>query len=154
MQLYLDMDGVLADFDAGHERAFGFRPDKLADNVDWKAVRQIEKFYEDLPPMGDLGTLWAFVAPLKPIVLTGVPHSVKEAPDHKRAWVQKHLGPDVPVICCLSREKCRHAKPGDILVDDWEKYRKLWEDAGGRWVTHASAEDTILALKSLIDAGL
>ena len=39
MQIFVDMDGVLADFDTGHEIVFGIRSDKLADNVDWPAVQ-------------------------------------------------------------------------------------------------------------------
>lgn len=45
MQLYVDLDGVLADFDTGYERAFGVRPDKAANNVDWTMVRRTPDFY-------------------------------------------------------------------------------------------------------------
>ena len=62
-------------------------------------------------------------------MLTGVPKDVEEAPDNKRAWVVRHLGDHVEVRCCRSKEKCLHAAPGDVLIDDWEKYKK---PLGGR----------------------
>jgi len=146
-QIFCDMDGVLADFDAHHEAVFGVRPDKVADNVDWRAVRAVSGFYAEIQPMRDMRELWDFIAPYNPIVLTGVPSSVEEAPDNKRAWVRKHLGDHVEVRCCLSKEKCLHAQAGDILIDDWVKYRNLWVRAGGRWITHISAAITIETLK-------
>jgi hypothetical protein len=99
--------------------------------------------------MPDMAELWAHVAPYQPIVLTGVPASVKEAPDNKRAWVRRHLGSRVEVRCCPSKEKCLHAKAGDILIDDWEKYRHLWIAQGGVWVTHTSATNSIRELRAL-----
>jgi len=59
------------------------------------------------------------------------------------------LGELVEVRCCLSREKSLHARSGDVLIDDWEKYRSLWEAKGGRWITHVSAESSIEALRRL-----
>lgn len=148
-QLFVDMDGVLADFDAHHEATFGYRSDKLADNVDWDAVRGVKDFYLNIPPMADLQQLWERIGPLNPIVLTGVPWSVVEAPENKRAWVRKNLGSHVEVRCCKSAEKCLHARPGDILIDDWEKYKHKWIEVGGVWITHTSAAETIRQLDQL-----
>lgn len=149
MQIFVDMDGVLADFDSGYEAAFGYRPSKTADTADWSKVRAFPGFYQGLPMMSDAHDLWSFVQQYRPIVLTGVPRSVEEAPENKRAWVRKHLGAHVEVRCCRSSEKCRHAAAGDILVDDWEKYRHLWIAKGGQWVTHTSAAESILGLRAL-----
>lgn len=149
--VYCDMDGVLADFDSHHETVFGTRACKVADNVDWKAVRGSPGFYSDIPPMRDMRQLWDYLWALtpKPIILTGVPRSVPEAPDNKRGWVVKHLGPDVEVRCCLSREKSLHAQPGAVMVDDWAKYKDLWLAKGGRWITHTSAAETIRQLGAM-----
>jgi hypothetical protein len=149
MQLFVDLDGVLADFDAHYETQFGIRSSKLTDDVDWLKVRAIAGFYLSMPPMSDAMDLWAHVAPHRPTVLTGTPPKVEEAAENKRAWVRQHLGPGVPVICCRSSEKSLHMRPGDILVDDWEKYRHLWIARGGRWVTHVTAKQTISQLRSL-----
>lgn len=146
MQLFVDMDGVLADFDSHHEAVFGVRADKLADNVDWQRVRDHKDFYLNIPPMADMPKLWDYIGRHKPIVLTGIPSSVEEAADNKKAWARKHLGPEIEVRCCLSKEKCLHAAPGDILIDDWEKYQSLWLAKGGRWITHTSAEKTVWEL--------
>lgn len=148
-QIFVDMDGVLADFDRHHETVFGMRPDKAIDNVDWLKVRAVPNFYLNIPPMADLIDLWDHIGSFKPIVLTGIPISVEEAAANKKAWVRKYLGSDIEVRCCLSREKCQHAAPGDILIDDWDKYRDLWLARGGRWITHTSAEDTIRELSEM-----
>ena len=153
-QVFIDLDGVLADFDRHYEDVFGERPDKAADNVDWQKVREIPTFYADLPLMPDAMVLWDFVSQLKapPIILTGVPRLIsEEAAANKRAWVDLNLGENVRMIGCRSRDKSLYAKPGDILIDDWEKYRHIWLAAGGRWITHTSADRSI---DQLLDLGI
>jgi hypothetical protein len=149
MQLFVDMDGVLADFDRHHAALFGTRPCRNSTRVDWKAVHRAKDFFLGIPPMADLEDLWARIERHRPIVLTGIPVSVPEAEDNKRTWVRAHLGENVEVRTCLAREKYLHASPGDVLIDDWEKFRQLWIDAGGRWITHVSAADTDRALAEL-----
>jgi hypothetical protein len=73
VQVFVDMDGVLADFDRHHEAGFGTRPCRIADNVDWQAVRGIKDFNLNIPPMTDLEALWARIRHHNPIVLTGIP---------------------------------------------------------------------------------
>ncbi len=148
MQLYVDMDGVLADFDKHHENVFGFRANKEKDDVDWAAIRHVPHFFLHIPPMKDLDELWTAISPYNPIILTGVPH-ITEAPSNKIGWVRKNLGDDVKVITCRSKEKCTYAKPGDILIDDWEKYKHLWIAKGGIWITHTSAKNSIDELTNL-----
>ncbi|ABS14242.1 hypothetical protein I6H96_02585 [Brucella anthropi] len=152
--LFVDMDGVLADFDQGYADRFGIRPSKTDDNVDWGLVRGTEGFYAGLPPMPDFDQLWRGVAPYNPIILTGVPRSVREAADNKRAWVDRWIGKDQPMIACQSKDKSLHIrKPGDILIDDWEKYRSVWIGRGGRWITHTSAEASLAGLAALLAGG-
>jgi len=147
MQIFVDMDGVLADFDTGYANLFGPHGGKEADDVDWEKVRKTPGFYASLPPMPDFEMLWRALEPYGPIILTGVPSSVPEALENKRAWAVKHIGPKVRMIGCKSRDKCLHGKPGDVLIDDWEKYKQCWLDMGGRWITHISAAESIWQLK-------
>ena len=149
MRLWLDMDGVLADLRAGYRRATGLDASTELDSVDWELVRGVPGFFRRLPPMPDALDLWSAVAHLDPVILSGVPRSVPEAPRNKREWVDRVLGPRVPAVFCPSSEKWVHCLPGDVLVDDWEKYRRRWERAGGTWITHRNAAQTIAALKSL-----
>jgi hypothetical protein len=144
------MDGVLADFDVGYGLCFGVRPSKADDNVDWELVRRRAGFYCDLPPMPDFDELWSGIAHLSPIILTGVPSAIAEAAENKREWVSKHIGPDQPMIACKSKNKRLHMRnQGDILIDDWEKYRSLWEAHGGRWITHVAASQSLEALSKM-----
>lgn len=153
MKLFVDLDGVLADFDRHHEDMFGHASDKGVDSVDWSRVRSVDRFFANIPPMGDMDALWSFILPYRPIILSGVPPEVPRAADDKRLWVSRYLGSDVEVRCCRSREKCLHAEPGDILIDDWGKYRHLWISRGGVWVDHISASDSIRQLERLLDEG-
>lgn len=150
MTLFVDLDGVLADFDTGHELVFGYRPrrDHPDLDVDWDKLFAYPEFFRWLPVMKDAGDLWTYVRQYNPTILTGIPKSYPQAADDKRAWVRQHFG-DVPIICCQSKDKVRHGRPGDILVDDWDKYRQLWTDAGGIWIQHYSAAQSIRALQEL-----
>jgi hypothetical protein len=149
MQLFCDMDGVLADFDTGYEQQLGRRPSKAKDNVDWAKVKMTPNFYLNLPPMIDMPVLWKHIRDHKPVILTGIPSDVPEAFENKRAWVSRWLGTEVSMIGCRSAEKSQYARPGDILVDDWEKYRDKWIEAGGIWITHYSAFETISQLRAV-----
>lgn len=148
--LFCDMDGVLADFDRGYHDVFGIVANKTIDNVDWKKVRNHKDFFKNLPPMPDFDELWGFISQFNPVILTGVPSSVKEAPDEKKAWIIKNIGEHVEVRCCKSAEKYLHAQPGDILIDDWTKYQHKWLSVDGIWVTHTAAATTIEELKRIL----
>jgi hypothetical protein len=67
------------------------------------------------------------------------------------SWVglRRYAFSHVEVRCYRSREKCLHAEPAGILIDDWKKYRHLWIAKGGVWLTHRSAAGTALALDAL-----
>lgn len=153
MQIFVDLDGVLADFDTHYEVLFGSRPCKVADNVDWKKIEAAPGFYASIPPMRDAYLLWGFVtayADKPPVILTGVPSSIPSAADEKRDWCARWLGPQYEVRTCFSKEKCLQAAPGDILIDDWEKYQQLWIAKRGRWITHTSANSTIEELRTML----
>jgi hypothetical protein len=150
MTLFIDLDGVLANFDAGYAAINGAPPCKHLDDVDWEKIKAVPGFYANLPPMPDMEALWAYASTWSDVVvLTGVPKSVPEAAADKRAWVTKHLGAHVKMIACFSKDKSLHMKAGDILVDDWEKYREHWLEAGGVWITHVNAAASVAALKEL-----
>ncbi len=155
-QLFIDLDGVLADFDGYYETCFGVRPGRGV--VDppgfWDNINTHGTFYASLPPMPDAAALWAGARRFhrEPIILTGVPYSVENAENHKRAWVREHVDPRAVVICCASKDKRLHGKIGDVLVDDWHKYRALWEAMGGVFVLHTSADASLLRLAQLFDS--
>ncbi|ALG72217.1 hypothetical protein VY88_00180 [Azospirillum thiophilum] len=146
--LFLDLDGVLADFDRGVVAVTGRRPEQLAVKEMWRALSRHADFFGTLEFMHDAQELWSFCAQHRPAILTGLPLG-SWAPDQKMRWVARMLGADVPVITCMARDKARHATPGAVLVDDREKARTPWEAAGGHFVLHRNAAESIAELTKL-----
>lgn len=151
-KLFLDCDGVLADFDAYATEVFGMPPRdyqaRFGDRRFWSEIAAHEDFFCRLPPMADARELWDAVAHLNPIILTGVPRGTWAAPQKMR-WAATHF-PDARMITTMARAKHDHIEqPGDVLVDDRTKYRHLWEQAGGVFVQHRSARETLSQLKAL-----
>ena len=149
-QIYLDCDGVLADFDSVAEAILGapshvFEERHGAEPF-WKRLAGADRFFENLPLLPDAMQLYAAVKAKGPIILTGMPHG-KWADPQKRAWARRHF-PGVPVITTLAALKREHCHPGDVLVDDRDQHRKLWEDAGGLFIHHRSAQASIAELKA------
>jgi hypothetical protein len=147
-RLYLDCDGVLADFDKGATAILGLPPrayeKKHGIGRFWQKLAQAPDFYFSLPLLPDAMELFDAVKHLEPSILTGLPQG-NWAQDQKVRWAAEHF-PDVPIITTMARDKRDHAKEGDVLVDDQLKHAHLWEEAGGIFVHHESAQDTIRAL--------
>ena len=150
-QLFLDCDGVLADFDSAAEEVFGMRSreaeQKLGLKTFWRKLRDHEDFYGTLPLMPDARKLFDAVKHLNPIILTGCPLG-GWAESQKHRWAAAHF-PGTKMITCMAREKRLHMKAGDILVDDSLKFRELWEQAGGVFIHHTSADHTIAELRRI-----
>ena len=148
MKLFLDLDGVLADFDRGVQAVTGKRPEELPLREMWRALAKAPDFYNTLEFMHDAEELWEFCRPFRPTILTGLPLG-SWAPAQKERWVRRMLGADVPIITCMSRDKHKYSGPGHVLVDDREKTREAWERAGGIFIHHTGARRSIAALKRL-----
>ncbi|MGV3636469.1 MAG: hypothetical protein ACO1NQ_02355 [Flavobacteriales bacterium] len=151
VRLFLDLDGVLADFDGGVRKLLGTTPQRFQERYGaaafWKRLANAPDHYGRLDPLPDAERLVEGVRHLSPTVLTGLPLG-KWAEPQKRAWMARHF-PDIDVITTMARDKHRYCSPGDILVDDQERYRDRWEAAGGRFIHHTSAERTLAAIHDL-----
>ena len=143
-RLFLDADGVLADFDRGACDLLGMRPKafiaKHGRGAFWKRLAKAPNFYGSLPQMPDAPLLFDSVKHLKPTILTGLPMGSWAAPQ-KVKWAAEHF-PGVPIITCMARDKHKHMHRGDVLVDDREKHREAYEAAGVVFVHHKNAADT------------
>ena len=151
-QLYLDMDGVLADFDKRAGEVFGMDPVMFeywhGEKAFWNTLYAVPDFFYTFDMMPDAPALWAATKHLHPIVLTAIPRG-EWAVDQKRRWLAEKFGPDVPIITCFAKEKANYCEPGDILVDDRPKYCALWEERGGTFIVHTSAESSLVELARL-----
>ncbi|WP_296599899.1 hypothetical protein [Phenylobacterium sp.] len=150
-QIYLDCDGVLADFDRGAAAVLGMPPRafeaKYGIKEFWRRLARAPGFFETLDVLPGAVTLYEAVRDRDPIILTGLPLGRWAAPQ-KRAWAERHF-PGVPMITTSAALKREHCHPGDVLVDDREKYRHLWEAAGGVFVHHKDARSSIRQLRAL-----
>jgi hypothetical protein len=150
-KLFLDCDGVLADFDVGATALFGMTPAQFEARYGrkefWRRIANAPDFYARLSEMPDARQLFNAVAHLEPTILTGLPLGTWAAPQKKR-WAAEHF-PGVPIVTCLARDKHKHMEAGDVLVDDRENHRLAYELAGAVFVHHLSAKDTIRQLGTI-----
>src|SRR5689334_4485972 len=76
-RLFLDADGVLADFDEGARRLLGMSvrdyERRHGRGAFWRKLALASNFYGSLPEMPDARLLFERVKHLKPTILTGLP---------------------------------------------------------------------------------
>lgn len=150
VSIYVDLDGVLADFDNGTKRVTGRLPNQQDRRQMWRQLSRPElDFFARLAWTSDGQTLWSHLVPYRPTVLTGLPLGTWARPQKLR-WCGRHLGADVPVICCKARDKHKWSGPGCVLIDDNKQLRNPWKAHGGTFILHRRASDTIAALTALV----
>jgi len=149
--LYVDMDGVLADFDAHITKlAGGVHPNETGDDV-WHYVTP--GFFAALPKMPDADELWAFVSEFSPTIMTATGYSVKRAGAEKRGWAKEHLNHADVKLVMSGADKIKRIEssriPWSILIDDRMQAISPWVDRGGVGILHTSASNTIAQLKEI-----
>lgn len=151
-QLYLDLDGVFADFDQRVIELVGKHPRELPKKELWKVVYRDKHFFANLDMMPGAMDLWEAAKPFKPIFLTGAPSSdVFRA--QKPVWVAEKFGPEWETIVLPRRDKQLYSKPGHVLIDDSEQNIEQWVSKGGIGILHTTAEKTITMLKQVHTEG-
>lgn len=153
-RLYLDLDGVMADFDAHFPDTFGLDHRGLADNDMWARINAHPSYFLDMPVCWGAVEFFRSIEHRSPIILTACPRTnYAHVAGQKRAWVREHLSADVtilPVMGGHNKPLFMHA-PGDILIDDFERNTKAWEKAGGFAILHRGFETTSYELDWELD---
>lgn len=154
--IYLDMDGVVADFDEYAARTLGLPPSsgvypeatwyKLASNA--RIFRELKKTsYADR--LVDTCRAICKTQGWDLLFLTATPkdNDMPWSFYDKVCWAQNYY-PDIPVMFGpFSKDKHVHCKPGDILIDDRLINIEDWRAAGGRPIYHrGDIEATLAAL--------
>ena len=157
--IYCDMDGVLADFKTGAQKATGMTINKWMNiprsKDKWSPIKNKKDFWSTLPWMSGGKQLWSYITKFDPHILSAY---VEESFDPncipgKTEWLRKYAGISNKSKINLVRrsEKKLFAKRGDpaILIDDYEKNIREFVNAGGTGIHHTNTPKTIAQLKRL-----
>ena len=162
-KIYLDMDGVLADFDRGVQEFCGMKcipqgqRSSGEDKVMWNAIRDVGHFYDKLELMPGAKEMFELIYERfgdRCEILTGIPkpkHGITTAGEDKISWVRRLLSKDIVVNIVFREMKPQYCTGKDcVLIDDLDKNIMAWESCGGTGILHRSAEETISAVKGLV----
>jgi 5'(3')-deoxyribonucleotidase len=159
--IYVDMDGVIADFDQRFFDISGMTPDQYKDkygvNKFWDLIDEENKvkFWAGIPLMSGAKKLIDYVSKYDYEILTA-PSIKKQSRIGKMVWLRKiHSGlfPNTPKVNFKSAKEKHQVKSSltktDILIDDRQSTIDNWNNAGGTGIFYTSAENAIEQLKKL-----
>lgn len=157
--LYLDMDGVVADFDEYASRILGPMPPHqgIYPDEQWQQIATNPRLYRDLKKTSYADRLVEECRDLAAtkeydfMFLTAVPkaNDLKWAFYDKVVWAQL-LFPGIPVMFGpYSKDKHQHCRSGDILIDDRASNIEEWCAAGGIAIHHTNIDATLYELSKL-----
>ena len=171
IRVFVDLDGVLADFDRGFRNLVDNHEKLSADDYEkkygkdqfWALIsKNGESFYENLAWKSDGRVLWDYIKRYRPIVLTS-PSQDKTSVTGKTKWVRRYLLiNEDPVMnpkyfqqghhLIIDGDKYKYASfETDILIDDTEEKIKKWTEAGGTGILHTESKSTIQLLEQVIE---
>lgn len=167
---FLDMDGVLVNFEKGCQNLMGpyfaYRHLPPAQFAVYRTelfnrIEATPSFWEDLEPMPDALELYEGVLKLgvEPHILTAVPRhftladpGAMEVASQKQRWIKKYLGDtqSQAFTATLGHLKQEHQKPGrfNLLIDDLPSNIQRW-NRNSPWahgILHTSAQNSLNSL--------
>jgi hypothetical protein len=150
-QIYLDLDGVFADFKTRFREIVKFEYDVDPAGA-WARLDQVDHLFLTLEPFPEAKQMFNSIintgVPCK--MLTALPRTtgkLKTAAADKAEWVARHLSPEIEVICTDGwRGKRLYGKSDAILIDDMQRNIDDWREGGGIGIRHTDPADTLMQL--------
>ena len=153
-RIFVDLDGVLTDFDKqfetlGQGKIDGYE-EKHGSFQFWELIKSGGlKWWSEMPFMKNGEKLWEFIienfVDIK--VLSTPAKTIPESRLGKMMWVKTHLG-NYPLILWSNKED--YAGEKNILIDDRVDNINKWKENGGIGILHKSVISTIKELKKFL----
>ena len=152
-EVYVDMDGVLADMFgviAQHHGVKNWRDARKTRKSTGDKIDKIAKqpgFFRHLKPLPNAGKLISNVMKMRGeynILSSPMLSNVEQSTREKAEWLQHHLKRNTPRAVLFDHEKFKFAKQADgtpnILIDDYDTNIHLWEANGGIGILYKDSE--------------
>jgi hypothetical protein len=163
-KIYLDMDGVIANFERRYIELFEETPGEFRDRKEWSEnwVKFIEgKNFETLdwwpggPELITFLTKNFDVSQIEILSSSGGNKFHEKVVEQKNTWLKNYNIPFEKVNIVSGRKrKAEYATPDSILIDDTEDVVKAFRDAGGVAIHHKDYNNTIKLLNIYLTKGL
>lgn len=151
MRVFVDFL-VLADVEAGCVAALGMGSRQYVElhgaRLFWKALERRPEFFARLAAREDGLRLWGGISGRVPPPFVHAELPGAWAEPQVRAWVRGHL-PAAQMAVVQTVWRATYAAPGDVLVSVDVAARLDWESAGGVFVEHLGAAETLETLAEL-----
>lgn len=153
--IYLDMDGVIADFDKKYIELHGITPREAEKNK--KFDHYFNEFIEqkgfqtlDLLPGATEGLTFLrkhLTVPTQILSSTANEARYDEISKQKKIWLETHGITFTPNFVPGKRHKWKFAAPDKIIIDDTESVINQWKEAGGIGILHKDWMTTLAILR-------
>lgn len=147
--VYVDMDGVLADFfgEVAREHDVEYWREIHRKDLGIDQLAKEPGFFEMLPVLPNAGHLMKGVIDLAgkySILSSPLMSNVEQSSREKTEWLERHLRNHQPQAVIFDHEKYKYAQQPDetpnILIDDWDTNIRLWEANGGIGILYKDSE--------------
>jgi|TARA_B110000285_G_scaffold227276_1_gene288339 hypothetical protein len=157
-QIFLDMDGVLADFESKAAEMLGHSLGNTDEGHNTYDVHKREltakHMFRKMDPLPDAWMLtdWCLRSGIHTEILTAAGTVNRDiVVNDKIAWIKEHVNTHWTLIPTFKgSQKAAFAHKKAVLIDDRDRNIDCWVEAGGIGILHTSAEDTINKLNELI----
>ena len=152
-RLYCDMDQVLVAFLSGAKQITGQDFQKMNRDTRWKTISNVPRFWENLQFMPGAKKLLQRIQKYDPYILSAYSERDSRSKPGKIKWIQKNTRiPKSRTIVVLRSQKQRYATQNGqfcVLIDDYIKNIKEWENKGGVGIHHTDVNKTLKELTNL-----
>ena len=158
-KIYLDMDGVIADFEERFVGLFGedsYRNDRSRKNfsVNWEQFVTTSQF-ETLNWFKGANELLDYINKLgvevEILSSSGGPKFHNLVAEQKKKWLSERGLNYKPNIVSGKKKKAEFATPKSILIDDTPEVIQYFTEAGGIGILHKDLGETLSKLKQLFN---
>lgn len=156
-KIYLDMDGVIADFNKRYRERYKMEPSEADERGEFN--RFFDKFINDgefatldlMPDAMDLiNYLRSLSVPTEILSSTASEKRDGAIRPQKLEWLSKHKIEFNPILVPGKRHKKDYSNANSILIDDTPVNIDQWRREGGIGILHTDAVSTIGILKMYV----